>query len=198
MSVKIYKVGGTGGGTNLKGVHSLIHIFSGQTTSQSKESSANNTHTMTANMVHTAPFIPNQDIDMVSQFINCTTASVGGLARIMFYSSSDINGLPDTLLVSTPDLDISTTGIKTSTAKYLFVAGTTYWIAVQTNSSTAVLSSIPLANLLCIQNNPTTGAPYSIYTASKSFGDGAQGSFSSYSTPAYASTAMPFVGVTSS
>jgi hypothetical protein len=131
---------------------------------------------------------------MGSQFINCTTASVGGLARIMFYSS--VNGLPDTLVASTPNLDISTTGIKTSTAKYSFVKGITYWIAVQTNSSTAVLSAVPLANLLCLQNNPTTGAPYSIYTASKSFGDGAQGSFSSYTTPAYASTAMPFVGIT--
>jgi hypothetical protein len=171
-----------------------MHIFSTQITSQCTESSANTTHTMTANMVHTAPYIPNESIDMGSQFINCTTASVGGLARIMFYSS--VNGLPDTLLVSTSNLDISTTGIKTSTAKYSFVAGTTYWIAVQTNSSTAVLSAVPLANLLCLQNNPTTGAPYSIYTASGTFASGALDPFSSYTTPAYASTAMPFVGIT--
>jgi hypothetical protein len=193
MSVKIYKLG-LGGGTNLKGVHSLMHIFSGQTTSQCTESSANTTHTMTANMVHTAPFIPNETIDMGSQFINCTTASVGGLARIMFYS--DAGGEPDALLASTPNLDISTTGIKTSIVKYTFIAGTTYWIAVQTNSSTAVLTAIAVANLLCLQNNPTTGAPYSIYTASGTFASGALDPFSSYTTPAYASTPMPFVGIT--
>ena len=193
MSVKIYKVGGMGGGTSLKGVHSIMHIFSTQTTSQCTESSANTTHTMTANMVHTAPYIPNESVDMGSAFINCTTASVGGKARVMVYDS--VNGLPDTLLASSTDIDITTTGIKTATIAYTFVAGTTYWLAVQANSSTAVLSAVPLANLLCLQNNGTTGAPYSIYTGSRTFSAGAYDVFSDYTSPAYASTAMPFVGI---
>jgi hypothetical protein len=192
MSVRIYKLGGNSTGI-IKGVHSLIKISDGQTTSQSTESSANTTHTMTANMVHTAPFIPNQDIDMVSSFINCTTASVGGLARIMVYE--DLNGLPYRLLATSPNLDISTTGIKTSSVKYSFLAGVTYWLAVQTNSSTAILTALPVANLLCVANNPTTGAPYSIYTASGTFASGAIDPFSSYTSPAYASTPMPFVGI---
>jgi hypothetical protein len=193
MSVRLYKIGGNGGSTStLKGVHSLIKINS-RTTSQSTESSANTTHTMTANMVHTAPFIPNQDLNMSSWFINCTTASVGGLARIMVYD--DLNGLPYRLLDNSPDLDISTTGIKASSNKYSFLAGVTYWLAVQTNSSTAILTALPVANLLCLANNPTTGAPYSIYTASGTFVSGAIDPFSSYTSPAYASTPMPFVGI---
>ena len=192
MSVRIYKLGGNSTGV-IKGVHSLITISSGQTTSQSTESSANTTHTMTANMVHTAPFIPNQDIDMQSSFINCTTASVGGLARIMVYD--DLNGLPYRKLYTSPNLDISTTGIKTSSVKYSFLAGITYWLAVQTNSSTAILTALPVANLLCVANNPTTGAPYSIYTASGTFASGAIDPFTSYTSPAYASTPMPFVGI---
>jgi hypothetical protein len=192
MSVRIYKLASSS--TNIiKGVHSLITISSGQTTSQSTESSANTTHTMTANLVHTAPFIPNQNITMFTAFINCTTASVGGLARFMVYD--DLNGLPNNLLGNSINLDISTTGIKTSTLKYSFLAGVTYWLAVQTNSSTAILTALPVANLLCLANNPTTGAPYSIYTASGTFASGALDPFSSYTSPAYASTPMPFVGI---
>jgi hypothetical protein len=148
---------------------------------------------MTANMVHTAPYIPNENVDMASAFINCTTASVGGKARVMVYDS--VNGLPDALLASSTDIDITTTGIKNASITYTFVAGTTYWLAVQTNSSTAVLGAIPIANLLCLQNRATDGVPYSIYTASGTFASGAQGSFSSYTTPAYGVTAMPFVGI---
>jgi|688.fasta_scaffold111321_7 hypothetical protein len=194
MSVRIYKIGGSGATTGvLKGVHSLITISIGQTTSQSTESSANTTHTMTANVVHTAPFIPNQNVDMGTAFINCTTLAIGGLARIMVYD--DVNGLPNNLLANSANIDISTTGVKTTTLKYSFSAGTTYWLAVQSNSSTAILSALPVANLLCLANNPTTGAPYSIYTASGTFASGAESTFGSYTSPAYASTPMPFVGI---
>jgi hypothetical protein len=77
--------------------------------------------------------------------------------------------------------------------KFTFTAGTTYWIAVQTNATTAVLSAIPVGNLLCIANKTTDFTPLSVYTGSGNFSAGAQDPFSDYTSKDYGTTAMPMV-----
>jgi hypothetical protein len=194
MSVSIYNRSGSASSGVLKGVHSLVDIQATEVTSQCTECSALSNLTMVADRVITAPYIPNQSFFTNNIFILCTTAgAVGALARVMIYS--DDSGLPNTLLGSSADYDISSTGKKGGKNNMSFEAGTTYWIAVQTNSSTAVLSSIANASLLCVQNDNTTFVPWSTIRASLSFALGAQASFSLYTSPTYANSGMPFVGL---
>jgi hypothetical protein len=195
MSVSIYnRSGGASiGAPSLKGVHSLIELGKDEVTSQCTESSALTNLGMSIDVVWTAPYIPNQSFTANGLFIFCSTAGgVGELARIMVYS--DVSGYPDTLLGSTNSLGIATTGKKGDKFALDFVAGTTYWLAVQTNSNTAILSAIPITSLLCIQNR-SDGAPYSTYVGTGVYASGAQTSFSSYTALGYSGGSMPFVGI---
>jgi hypothetical protein len=193
MSVSIYNRSGGASSGALKGVHSLVDIKSSQVTSQSTESSALTTYATTIDRVYSAPYIPNQSFTSNGLFILCSTAgAVGDLARIMVYS--DVSGLPDALLFSTNSLGIATTGKKGDKCNLNFVAGTTYWLAVQTNSNTAVLSAIPVSSLLCI-GNKGNGAPLSFYSAYGTYASGAEDSFSTYTTPTYGGDPMHFVGL---
>jgi hypothetical protein len=193
MSVSIYNRSGGASSGALKGVHSLVDIQTAEVTSQCTESSALTTLVTTTDRVYTAPYIPNQSFTSNGIFILCSTAgAVGALARIMVYS--DVSGLPDTLLFSTNSLGIATTGKKSDKCDLNFVAGTTYWLAVQTNSNTAVLSAIPVTSLLCIQNR-NDGANYSIYSAYGTYASGAEDSFSTYTLPSYGGDSMHFVGI---
>tara|TARA_R110000868_G_scaffold283616_1_gene544053 strand:+ start:2644 stop:3231 length:588 start_codon:yes stop_codon:yes gene_type:complete len=194
MSVRIYKLGGSGN-SGVLGVHSLVKIDSTQNTSQSLNALTLVNHSTTLNAVKTAPYIPNQNIDANTFFIYVTSPSSGNLARIMVYS--DLNGLPDNLLYSSIDLSLTGGGIKTTPkAGFSFVAGTTYWLAVQVNTGSAGLHGIPLGSLLPISNNSTDGNAYSVYSALGTYASGAQASFSLYTSPTYTTDSMPFVGIT--
>jgi hypothetical protein len=199
MSVRIYKIGGSGATTGvLKGVHSVVNLEGGQASSQCIHSSNLTTFTCTNNLVVCAPYIPNQTFkaDSFSLFVN--TAQAGKNARVMVYSDTNISGnagLPDLLLLETADMSLSATGKVTSNTslKFDFTAGTTYWIAVTNSSTTAVLSAIPVGNLLCIANKTTDGTPLSVYTGSGNFTSGALDPFSDYTSKDYGITAMPMV-----
>ena len=200
MSVRIYKIGGSGATTtSLKGVHSLVNLESGQSTSQCIHSSNLTTLICKNNGVVSAPFIPNQTFaaDSFSLFVQTADAG-GGKVRVMVYSNTDsvgTAGLPDLLLISTNDMSLSATGKVTSDTglKFTFTEGTTYWIAVQSGSSIAILSAIPVGNLLCIANKTSDGTPFCVYTGSRNYNAGAQDPFSDYAPTAYATTEMPLV-----
>jgi hypothetical protein len=166
MSVKIYKIGGSGATTtSLKGVHSIVNLESGQSSSQCIHSSNLTIFTCTDGLVVSAPFIPNQTFSADSFSLFVQTAVIGAKARVTVYSNTDIlgqAGLPDTLLLSTADMSLSATGKVTSNTalKFTFTAGTPYWLAVQTDTSVAVLSAIPVGNLLCIANKQADGTPF--------------------------------------
>ena len=192
MSVSIYNRSGGASSGALKGVHSLVYIQTSEVTSQCTESSTLTTYPTTIDRVYSAPYIPNQNFTLSGVFIVCTTASVGALARIMLYDN--VNGLPDNLLATSNSVSLSTTGKKSVKLSYDLVAGTTYWLAVQTDTSTAVLSAIPVSSLLCIQNR-NDGAPYSFYSAYGTYASGAENFFSTYTSPAYGGDSMHFVGL---
>jgi hypothetical protein len=199
MSVRIYKIGGSGATTGvLKGVHSVVNLEGGQASSQCIHSSNLTTLTCTNDLVVCAPYIPNQTLDVDSFSIFVNTAQAGKKARVMVYSDTNTlgtAGLPDLLLLSTADMSLSATGKVTSNTalKFTFTAGTTYWIGVQTDANTAVLSAIPVGNLLCIANKTTDGTPLSVYTGIGSFSSGALDPFSDYTSKDYGLTAMPMV-----
>jgi len=198
MSVSIYKIGGSGATTDvLKGVHSVVNLESGLQTSQCMHSSPLTTITCTTNLVISAPYIPAQSFSINSVSLFVTTAEKTKLARVMIYSNTDVEGtagLPDLLLNDTTDFSLGSVGKISSSLPFDFIAGTTYWIAVQTNSSGAVLSAIPVGNLLCIANK-SDSTPISVYTGSKTFSDGALDPFSFYVSEAYGGISMPLVSL---
>lgn len=197
MSVSIYKIGGGATTGVLKGVHSVVNLESGQASSQCINSSPLTTITCTTDLVISAPYIPAQSFSITSVSLFVTTADKTKLARVMIYSNTDVEGtagLPDLLLNDTADFSLGSLGKATTGMIFDFIAGTTYWIAVQTNSSVAVLSAIPVENLLCIANK-SDSTPISVYTGSKLFSAGAQDPFSSYASVAYGATSMPYVSL---
>lgn len=90
----------------------------------------------TANALIPTAFIPAYNLTINTFVIEVTTLAVGGLAKIAIYS--DLNGVPNTKLLESTDVSTATTGNKTITGfTFTFTAGTTYWIALVTNSATA-------------------------------------------------------------
>lgn len=71
--------------------------------------------------------------------VNCTTAVAAAQAKLVVYAS-DALGRPDTLLLESATLDLSTTGNKLATAALTLLSGQTYWLGVR-HSSTATLSA---------------------------------------------------------
>lgn len=193
MSVSIYNRGGGASSGGLKGVHSLVDVQSAQVTSQCTESSALTTLTMIKNGVITAPFIPNQTFETnVAQIIVATAGLGKETARIMVYN--DANGLPNTLLYNVESIAINSTGARNTPFNFGFIAGTIYWLAIQTDSNTAVLNAIPVASLLCLQN-VSSGASVSTYGGTGLYSSGAQNPFSNYTSLSYFGTSMPYIGL---
>lgn len=124
------------GGGSSAGIHAFVGLQSGQSIGASVTCVGIASTNTIGNRLYSYPFIPNQNITTSALYINVTTSVVSGLARILIYSN--LNGIPDQKLYESTDLDCSTTGIKTATTTFNFVAGTTYWIAFHSNSAFAV------------------------------------------------------------
>jgi hypothetical protein len=122
------------GYTPLAGVHSIVPMASGDVTYNGLAANTSATN-QTGLVVRVAPYIPAQSITTSNLFINVTTATAGSLCTIVIYS--DLNGLPNTRLFESADLDCSTLGLKTATTSFSFVAGTRYWLGIKTNGTAA-------------------------------------------------------------
>lgn len=85
------------------------------------------------------PFLPRADLTIDRLMVNCTTAVAGALARILLYGA-DAQGRPDALLMEGDDLDLSTTGVKSTTVALTLPRGRTVWLGLR-HSSTATLSA---------------------------------------------------------
>jgi len=133
------------------------------------------------------PYIPNVSFTCASLYINVSVLLAAANARILIYS--DVNGVPTTKLYESANLDSSTTGIKTATTSFSFVAGTVYWIAVHI-SSTATYTAYNTTQLLSISGNGVN--IYNSYLATQPFG-----SAPTTLTGASLNTSLPpFVGIT--
>jgi hypothetical protein len=114
------------------------------------------------------PFVPGADMIVSNLSIDCTTLIAGSNTRILVYSNN--NGSPNTKLLESASLSTATTGIKTYTVAYTFLAGTIYWVGVHT-SSTQTLRAIPVVNLINIGTPAAAGTTiYTYYALTATFG----------------------------
>lgn len=175
------------------GVHSLLFIPSASVTNQMLTGTATLSGSLlTANTIIAAPFIPSQNITTSNLFMQVTTLFAGALCRIAIYSS--VNSVPNNLLYVSSDLNMSSTGIKTAVTTFNFIAGTTYWLAIHggTTGSSGV-TAIQATNLIPIKASGIASSSFSVVTASSTFTSGTP---STFPTPTFASTNMPYIGIT--
>jgi hypothetical protein len=168
--------------TTPSGIHVLVKPKAGNYITAMITSAGNGGFgTMTANSIQLIPFIPSQAISYTSLAINLLSPSAGALGRILIYSS--LNGLPTTKLYESASLDLSTSGYKTATISGNFIKGTTYWLAIQCNNSSALFDCYPPSSLLTLNYNGITdsgitlsatigSAPTTISPASTSYING--------------------------
>jgi hypothetical protein len=154
--------GGGGGG----GIHCLMPPFSGKSYMPMITFGSLTPSAITANLIRLIPFIPARDITISSTSLNVTSSGAGVNARILVYD--DLNGLPNNKVIESTDLSCATTGVKTFTTTYTFLAGNTYWVGNYCSGGFS-LQLIPIANLLMI-NNTTAGVTYTGVTYSYAFG----------------------------
>jgi hypothetical protein len=143
------------------GVHALIQPTTGQAVSASLTGANLNTNFGTPNRLTAQPFIPANTFTSANLYINITNFGFGALARILIYS--DLNGIPNTKLYESANLDCSTNGIKTATTTFTFTAGTTYWICTHSSAGPGFTSFTP-AGVISILISGTSNIQSYIYT----------------------------------
>lgn len=127
-----------------------------------------NTQSLSGNLIYLMPFIPANSFATSNLFIQVTTLGAGVNARILLYSHSDTNGLPNTKIYESSNLDCSTNGIKTIITSQTFTAGTTYWLGLYT-SGTVTFTAASVASHYQIGMD-ISGSQYTSITQSVAFG----------------------------
>ena len=140
------------GGGGLQGIHGIIPSPSLTGVSAMVTNLALITSFVSANRITVNPFIPANSFLAETLYINCITAAATN-AKIVIYD--DLNGKPNNLLLESSNLSLSTTGQKSFVAYFDFIAGTTYWIGVQSSAS-AQISHYNSGSLIPIHQLSTT------------------------------------------
>ena len=117
----------SGGG----GISSVIPLASGQYTYNQASAGPPSNSTAYINSIYLQPYIPGQSYTCDSIILNVNTGQSGGLGKIGIYDH--VNGLPENLIYESADIDCSTSGIKSLTTSFDFVAGEVYWMASNFN-----------------------------------------------------------------
>ena len=178
-------VSGGGGG----GAHAFIKPQTGDSTSASINAGALSTIAISNNRLYANAFIPVQTITCSSLYMSCSTSQASALGRILIYS--DLNGLPNTKLYESANLDLSTTGIKTATTTFTFTAGTTYWLSFH-GSGTASIHSISVGSVIPLRLNGISFSSLYIATTAPAFGSAP----SPFGAVSGTNTAVPLIGIT--
>ena len=163
LNIPQYSGGGASGGANTP-----VKLGSGGIYSNIPMGASNANTALGSNTMYLAPFIPAQSFTISDFKINVTTLGTGNY-RILLYSHSDTNGLPDVLLYESSDLSVTTTGVKTATTAQTFTAGTTYWLGVY-GSGSATFAAVVVASLNQIGMDSTLAQQYSSITRGATFG----------------------------
>jgi hypothetical protein len=121
--------------------------------------------------------------------VSCSTSQASSLGRILIYS--DLNGLPNTKLYESANLDLSVTGIKTATTTFTFTAGTTYWLSFH-GSGTASIHSISVGNVIPLRISSISVNSLYIATTAPAFGSAP----SPFGAVSGTNTTVPFIGIT--
>lgn len=139
------------GGSGLQGIYNVIPTVSGDIISPVINSTVHTNATSVANRMTFLPFVVANNLTISNLFSTVNVAGVGANARILIYS--DLNGKPSGKLYESATLDCSTTGSKTTTTSFTFVAGTIYWICFHCGSVTFTVFSYQQAGLYTIKSS---------------------------------------------
>jgi hypothetical protein len=153
------------GNTSENGVHNPIMVSGGKY-NQSIVCENMIGENAIINKLILAPYIPFKTHTVSSLSIECTTLLSGANSRILVYS--DLNGIPDTKLIESPDLSCATTGIKSYSISHTFTKGVIYWIGVHSNKAQG-LKTIPQDRVLPIQVS-SGGNGFNSYELNVTFG----------------------------
>jgi len=138
------------------------------------------------------PFLPNNNLTPNSFSVNVTISSVGSLIKILVFS--DLAGAPYSRLYESPDLDCSTTGIKTVSVSGLqFDAGETYWIGIITNSTGPTLTGYSISSVIPISCSIPTTSNWLLGSTSYSFNSVPTLVLATDFTPASANAPVVFI-----
>ena len=139
-------IAASGGGGGLVGLQSVIPLASGDVTClQITGFGAFTSSALVNNRIALSPFLPNQNITTSDLQIEVNTIQAGSNCRILIYSN--LNGLPNTKIYESANLDCSTGGTKTAITTQTFTAGTTYWIGIH-GQNTAFLWALQPSQVL--------------------------------------------------
>jgi len=125
-----------GSSSGLKGIHSLIELSTGQSTTVATGGFSLSGAGEVTNRVLVTPYIPANNVTTQSLSLNVSIGVTTALIKIVIFSNS--GGKPGTKLYESANLDCSTTGIKTANVVFNFIAGTTYWLGTHSSSTQSI------------------------------------------------------------
>ena len=141
----------SGGGAS--GIHNLLKSVSGRRISYALGGSTSGSNFTLARLT-LVPFFPVNTLTISEILMYCNIAGVGSLCRLLIYS--DNNGVPDSKLYESANLDLSTTGFKIATTTFTFNAGTIYWLGFHGGGVTANVTCHSLNVVYPIANSGST------------------------------------------
>ena len=175
------------------GIHALVPLASGAKTSAFLTSVANvNAGGFVSNRMVAYPFIPAQSFTTSDLYVSVTSGVTGSLCRIAIYS--DLNGIPNTRLFLSADLDCSTIGIKTALTSFNFVAGTTYWLTFHGNAQLATMGNMGIGTTYNFQA-VSTGVATNVNCVFRTFLF-TTGTPTPFGAVTYSCLNLPFIGIT--
>jgi hypothetical protein len=115
------------------------------------------------------PFIPINSLSIDTILFNTTTAGTSG-ATLKFAIYSDLDGKPSSKLFESSDIDVASTGVKSSATAFTFNAGTTYWLSFLTTVSCSITSLNHTDSLIIGVINPISSitSKYNCYFSASS------------------------------
>ena len=155
------------------GISSVIPLASGQYTYIQATAGPPSNSSAYSNSIYLQPYIPAQSYTCDIIVLHVNTGQSGGLGKIGIYDH--VNGLPENLIYESANIDCSTSGVKSLTTNFDFVAGEMYWIASNFN---VVSISIKQVNTYARMPINTLG-----YTASPSYSFRKLQTFGSFPNP---------------
>ena len=155
------------------GISSVIPLASGQYTYIQATAGPPSNSSAYINSIYLQPYIPAQSYTCDIIVLHVNTGQSGGLGKIGIYDH--VNGLPENLIYESANIDCSTSGVKSLTTNFDFVAGEMYWIASNFN---VVSISIKQVNTYARMPINTLG-----YTASPSYSFRKLQTFGSFPNP---------------
>lgn len=177
----------TGGGG---GIHALTKPVSGRRISYGLTTASTTGSNFTASRLQLVPFVPANTFTISDILMFCNIAVAGSLCRLLIYS--DNNGLPDSKLYESSNLDLSTTGFKIATTTFTFNAGTTYWLAFHGNATTSNVIHYQVGSLYQFAQSGSSVQPANSYFISATLGSAP----ANITSPTLGTGSVPWIAVT--